>query len=175
MAGTTLALRHYHPRLVIAYGLARPHDPQLRSGDVVVSESFVVFDGFVSVPTDSGQGIHPLAWEPEPYQLMTAGEKATAAPTFPADRPALALALTLHPVRGRVIAGILGSANQVNREADRVAWLRQHWGTTCEDGESAYIAGCAELLGAPIIGLRLIDGTEAETAVLARQFVKGWK
>lgn len=175
VAATTLAIRRYHPRLVVTYGLARPHDPALHPGDIVISDKFTVFDGFISVPAKPGQGSNSLSWNPQPYELMSAGEKETPAPDFPADRSALALALTLHPARGRIVVGVLGSASQINREADRIAWLRQHWGTRCEDGESAHIAGCAELLGVPAFGLRIIDGTDAEAAALALQFVKAWK
>jgi len=63
---------------------------------------------------------------------------------------------SLPAAHGKIIGGVLGSAHQVNREADRIAWLHKHWGTSCEDGESAHIAGCAQLLGVPVIGLRII-------------------
>ena len=67
------------------------------------------------------------------------------------------------------------SANQVNREADRLAYLRAQWGTSCEDGESAHIAGCALLLRTPVIGLRVIDGTDGEAAALVAQLLGGLK
>ena len=74
--------------------------------------------------------------------------------------------------RGRVIAGVLGSAAQVNREADRIAYLHQQWHTSSEDNDSAHIAGCALLLRTPVIGLRIIEGTPAESAALAMQFLE---
>lgn len=175
VAATTLAIRHFSPRLVVVVGTARAHDPALRAGDVVLGEKFAAFDGMVSPMVPPGGGSDPGKWEVLPHLLMTAGEKETPAMTFPGDASALAIARGLHPVRGRVIAGILGSAGQVNREADRIAWIRTQWGTSCEDGESAHVAGCAALLGVPVTGWRVIDGAEGEAGALVAPFLEAWK
>jgi adenosylhomocysteine nucleosidase len=175
VAATTLAIRHFAPRLVIVIGPARAHDPALHAGDVVVAEKFAAFDGMVSPVTVPGGGSDALKWEVLPHFLMTAGEKETAAMAFPADAAALVLARRLHPVRGRIVVGVIGSAGQVNREADRIAWLRTQWGTSCEDGESAQVAGCAALLGVPATGWRVIDGADGEAAALVVPFLEAWK
>ena len=175
VAATTLAIRRYAPRLVVTLGPARPHDPALKPGDVVVSGKFAAFDGVESPPAGPGGGTDPLKWEKVPHALMTSGEKELPMDCFPADPRALAVVRTLTAPRGRLVVGVLGSAHQVNREADRIAQLRARWGTSTEDGESAHIAGCAQLLGVPVIGLRVIDGMEGEAAVLALQFLEAWK
>ena len=175
VAATTLAIRHFAPKLVITIGSARAHDPALQPGDVVVSRTFIAFDGLISEPHPPGGGVHPLTWERLPHAMMTPGEKEHYQTDFPADPAALAVAEKLTPARGHVVAGALGSANQVNREADRIAWIHQTWKTSCEDGESAHIAGCALLLGVPVIGLRIIDGSPAETPALAIQLLEALK
>jgi adenosylhomocysteine nucleosidase len=175
VAATTLAIRHYAPKLVVTIGAARAHDPALKPGDVVVSKTFIAFDGLVSQTHALGEGIHPLTWEQLPHAMMTPGEKEHYQTDFPADAATLATALKLTPARGRVVAGALGSAPQVNREADRIAWIHQTWKTDCEDTESAHIAGCALLFNTPVIGLRIIDGAPAETPALATQFLEALK
>lgn len=164
VAATTLAIRLHPPRLIVVFGNGRAHDPALRAGDVVISEKFAAFDGMVSPVTGLDGGSHPLKWEPLPHLLMTAGEKETAAMTFPADRAAAAVALAVKPARGRVVSGVLGSANQVNREADRIAWLRATWHTSTEDGVSAHVAGCAALFAVPVVGVCVIDAPGADAA-----------
>ena len=175
VAATTLAIRRYAPRLVVTFGAARAHDPALHPGDVVLSSSFAAFDGMVSDRRELGAGSTPLNWRNLPHAMMTPGEQEKYLPVFPADATALAVAQILPGTRGRLVVGVLGSANQVNREADRLAYLRTQWGTTCEDGESAHIAGCALLLGVPVIGLRVIDGTDGEAAALVGQLLEGLK
>jgi adenosylhomocysteine nucleosidase len=175
VAATTLAIRHYAPRLVLIFGAARAHDPALRPGDVVISEKFAAFDGMETPVVPLGGGSAPLTWSKLPHALATAGEKETPTLFFPADAGALAVARSLAVARGRLVVGVLGSASQVNREADRLVWLHAEWGTSCEDGESAHIAGCAQLLGVPVFGIRIIDGADGEAAGLAVNFLEKWK
>jgi adenosylhomocysteine nucleosidase len=175
VAATTLAVRRYQPKLIVVFGAARAHDPAVRPHDIVVSEKFVAFDGLVSPPTALGGGSDALKWKRRPHPLMTAGERETPTPSFPASAPALALARNLTSSTGRVIIGALGSAHQVNREADRIAWLREEWGTSSEDGDSAHVAGVAQLLGTPVIGFRVIDGPGSEAAGFALKFTEAWK
>lgn len=175
VAVTTLALRSDPPRLVVVFGAARAHDPALKSGDVVVSERFAAFDGIISSVGPAGAGSNALTWIKRPHPLITAGEKETPTPFFPADPAALAVARSLTPTHGRLVVGVLGSANQVNREADRIGWIRTHWQTSTEDGESAHVAGTALLLGVPVIGLRVVDGAPAQAAEFALRFIKAWK
>jgi nucleoside phosphorylase len=122
-----------------------------------------------------GAGSQPLQWVKLQHPLMTAGEKETRVDDFKADEKALAVAKTLGSPRGKLVVGAPGSANQVNREADRVAYVRKLWDTSSEDGESAHVAGCAQLLGVPAIGLRIIDGGEGEAAGVAIKFLEAWK
>lgn len=175
VAATTLAIRRYAPRLVITYGAARAHDPALRPGDVVVSREFAAFDGIFSPPRELGAGSTPLAWHKLLHPLVTPGEQETRQERFPADPTTLTIAEKLSAPRGRIVAGVLGSAHQVNREADRVAWLHTQWGTSTEDGESAHVAGCALLFGVPAAGLRVIDGQPGEAAALVLQLVEELK
>jgi adenosylhomocysteine nucleosidase len=71
-----------------------------------------------------------------------------------------------------VLPGVLGSANQVNHETDRIAWIRQQWGTSTEDGESAHVAGCALLLGVPALGLRVVEAAPGDAAALVARFLE---
>jgi len=175
VAAVTLGIRHFGPRLVLTFGTARAHDPALRPGDVVASERFSAFDGMETAVAAVGKGSAPLAWDRLPHALATAGEREVPAPFFPADAGALGVALHLALPPGRVVAGVLGSASQVNREADRIAWLHEKWGTSCEDGESAHIAGCAQLLGVPAFGVRVIDGKEGDAAAVVLKFLEAWQ
>jgi adenosylhomocysteine nucleosidase len=164
VAATTLAIRLHTPKLIVVFGASRPHDPSLRPGDIVVSESFAAFDGFISQHAEIDGGSHPDAWQNLPHLIMTPGEKEVPTMTFPADASARESALKLKPARGRVVAGVLGSANQINREADRIAWLRAHWNTSTEDGVSAHVAGCAQLLAVPVVGISVVDAPVTDAA-----------
>ena len=167
VAATTLAIRRFAPALVVSYGVARPHDAALRAGDVVVSERFVAFDGFISGHRGVGEGVKQADWKKLPHAPISKGEVETYTESFAASDAASRAALTLTPARGKIVAGVLGSAHQINRETDRVAWLRATWGTSCEDFESAHVAVCAGLFGVPAAGIRVIAPAEAGVEELA--------
>ena len=175
VAATTLAIRRYQPKLVLTFGAARAHDPALQPGDLVLSREFAAFDGMVSPHRDSDTGTTPLAWEKLPHALITSGEKEVYQDRFPADAPTLALAEKRLSPRGRIVAGVLGSAHQINREADRIAALRTLWGTSTENTDSAHIAGCARLLGVPVFGLHVITDRPGEAAGYVLQLLEGMK
>ncbi len=175
VAATTLAARRYSPKLIITFGSARAHDLTLHAGDLVISGKFAAFDGIVSNVVPLDEGSDSRSWQRLPHLLATAGEKETPEYFFPADARAVELAKTLTASPGKTVIGVLGSSAQVNREADRVAWIREHWNTSSEDGESAHVAGCAQLLGVPVVGLRVIEGGEGEAAGRVLEFMEAWK
>ena len=171
VAATTLGIRMFAPKLLVTFGTARPLDPSLKAGDVVVSEKFAAFDG-IFTPTDTvGGGIHPLKWYKLRHPLMTPGENEKPMEFFPADPDAVARLKSLGD-KVHVIEATIGSANQVNREADRIAWVRREWGAATEDAESAHIAGCATLLNTPVAGLRVVDGKPGDAAQLVLKFLE---
>lgn len=173
VAATTLAIRLHAPRLIVVFGTGRAHDPALSAGDTVVSEKFAAFDGFVSPITELEGGSRPRNWKRLMHPLMTPGEKESSVESFPADQAAAKVALAVKPARGRVVSGVLGSAHQINREADRIAWLRAKWQTSTEDGVSAHVAGCAALFSVPVVGVCIVDGTANEAADFALRLVEG--
>ena len=175
VAATTLAIRRYSPKLIVTFGSSRAHDPALRPGDLLASGKFSAFDGLISPVVPLEGGSDSLSWQRLPHLLATSGEKETPAYFFPADERALAVARTLSAPRGKSSVGVLGSSAQTNREVDRIAWIRTKWNTSSEDGESAHIAGCAELLNVPVIGLRVIDGAEGEAANVVLKFLEALK
>lgn len=177
-AAATLAIRRFQPDRVISFGTARAHDPALGAGRVVVADTFVPFDGMVSEHRELSTGSVSAEWKRLPHLFMTSGERETPmlkVSAAAADATAL-VAVAERAAPGRVVQGALGSAPQVNREADRIARVRSLWGTTCEDGDSAYVAGVAQLFGLPVVGVRVLvaDGTlSPDASVLAAEIAMG--
>jgi adenosylhomocysteine nucleosidase len=103
---------------------------------------------------------------------MQRGEVEVPTSSVPAAPAALAVALKLVLPAVHLVPGVLGSANQVNREADRIVWIRTTWHAVTEDGESAHIAACAALLDVPAIGMRAIGDDPAPAGALALKLVE---
>lgn len=157
VAATTLAIRHFKPSLVVSFGTARAHNPDLHPLDAIVSRLFVPFDGFVSKRRELGEGSDPAQWRKLPHPMMTPGEKEAYTESFAADSDALAIFTRVPNPKGRTTAGVVGSAHQINQEADRRVELHAAWKTDCEDFISAHVAACASLFQVPAIALRVIE------------------
>jgi len=59
--------------------------------------------------------------------------------------------------RGRVVEGVIGSADVWNSEIDRVAFLHDRFGTSIEEMETASAAQVAEAFHLPFLGIRVVS------------------
>ena len=63
---------------------------------------------------------------------------------------------------GRVFAGVIGSANEVNLELDRVRWSHQVFGMDVEEMESGVVAAVAHAYGIRYIAFRVVSDAPYE-------------
>jgi adenosylhomocysteine nucleosidase len=160
VAATTLAIRTFHPRLIINQGTAGATDPDLRVFDIVVGEATVDYGGFRTPHVDAGGGSNQQAWMRMPHRLRFGGDQRVELPVFPGDPDVLAAALAQPYTQGRVLKGIIGSAFQFNREVDRLDWIKSKYGAISEDMESAYAAGTALGFNTPFLAIRIISDSD---------------
>ena len=81
---------------------------------------------------------------------------------FAGDPAALAVALRTRNPQGRVFAGVIGSAHEVNLELDRVRWSAQTFGMDVEEMESGHAAAVAHAYGIRYIAFRVVSDAPYE-------------
>ncbi|MCX6552065.1 MAG: hypothetical protein NTY02_13875 [Acidobacteria bacterium] len=160
VAATTLAIRTFHPRLIINQGTAGAADPDLRVFDIIVGEATVDYGAFRTPHIGAGGGSAQRNWTPIPHRLRFEGDERVPLPVFPGDPDVLAAALAQPYAHGRVLKGIIGSAFQYNQEVDRLDWIRRTYGAISEDMESAYAAGAALGFATPFLAVRIISDSD---------------
>ncbi|MFQ5792191.1 MAG: 5'-methylthioadenosine/S-adenosylhomocysteine nucleosidase, partial [Acidobacteriota bacterium] len=112
---TTLLIREYAPELIINQGTAGAVNPDLQVGDIVIGTASVPFGAFRTRARPLGAGVDLDGWSPMPRRLRIGGERV-AMERFPSDVDWVErVAKTAHP-GGRVLRGVVGSADQWNRE-----------------------------------------------------------
>lgn len=153
-AATAVGIAHFHPQVVINQGIAGAHREELHVGDIVVGRECVPIHDLKMPPRGRGEGSDPFAWE---FHSHRDGEPAL--PVYRAD-PVWAARLERTPYGGRKLAGRLGSGDVFNREADRIAWLRERAGEDCEDMESVAAYQICARMGTPCVGVRIISNNE---------------
>jgi adenosylhomocysteine nucleosidase len=160
VAATTLAIVHFRPRLIVNQGTAGANDPDLKMFDIVAGDATVDYGAFRSVHRDAGAGVDLAGWSPSPHRLRLDGKERVEFRSFPGEPQALRAALETPYKRGRVVKGVIGSAFEVNREIDRLVWVRKTFGAVSEDMESAFAAGAAAGFKTPFLAIRIISDSE---------------
>ncbi len=61
---------------------------------------------------------------------------------------------------GKVVEGKIGSADEWNREIDRINWFHETLGTSTEEMETSAAALVAEAYDVPFIGVRVLSNTD---------------
>ena len=79
---------------------------------------------------------------------------------FEADKLLLKAAQRVPYEGGRLLPGVIGSADQWNREVDKLLWAHDVFGIDSEDMESAAAHQVAHIYGIPFLAIRIISNSE---------------
>ena len=162
-ASTTLAIEHFNPVAIINQGTAGGHDPALHKYDIVLGKEVVNMGAFQTEFADKGEGIHPTTWTPMTLEVMDqeTGEW-TEVNSFQADEQLLAAANSVKDTytKGKVVEGTIGSADEWNKEIDRILWLNETLGTSAEEMETAAVAQIAATYDIPFLSIRILSNNE---------------
>ena len=162
-AATAIAAERYHPIAIINQGTAGGHEASLRVYDIVVGTHAVNLGSFKTGFRLAGQGSDLGDWVP--LDLTRADGSAATDPNarrmrrFGADGQLLATALRVKDryTRGRVVEGIIGSAEVWNSELDRIQRFHDQYGTSVEEMETVAAAQIADLFQIPFLGIRVVS------------------
>jgi adenosylhomocysteine nucleosidase len=162
-AATAIAAEHYHPVAIVNQGTAGGHVPELHVYDIVVGTYSVNLGSFKTAYRKSGQGSEFLEWKP--LDLMKTEGSAGEDPNehkmrrFQGNEQLLAAAVSVKHLytQGRVVEGVIGSAEVWNSEIDRIQRLHDQYGTSVEEMETASAAQIAGIVHVPFLGIRVVS------------------
>ncbi|MCE9950552.1 5'-methylthioadenosine/S-adenosylhomocysteine nucleosidase [Aeromonas allosaccharophila] len=180
-AATTLAIERFKPRLIINQGTSGGHDPALHRGDIVIATRSFNMGAYRSDFTPADQGIDPRKWHNfEVTMRLRENGKLVEHSSFAGDPELVGRALGMADryQHGRVVAGIIGTADEWNRQVARINWLHQTYNTAAEEMETSSAALVAEAYKVPFVGIRVLSNTnlhgeefDPQTAIHCQQFV----
>ena len=183
-AATAIAAERYHPIAIVNQGTAGGHEASLRVYDIVVGTYAVNLGSFKTGFRPAGRGSDLIEWMP--LDLTRSDGSAGNDPNarrmrrFEADGPLLAAALSVKDryTRGRVVEGVIGSAEVWNSELDRIKRFHDQYGTSVEEMETFAAAQIADLFHIPFLGIRVVsnnitnDGAyDGKTAAACQEYV----
>lgn len=160
-ASTILAIETFNPSAIINQGTSGGHDPKLHRYDIVLGETSVNFGSFKTNHGDAGAGVKTTEWIPMTLEVNVKGETKEFT-GFQGDADLLKVAEGAAGTykHGKVAKGVIGSADQWNRELDRIAWIHATYKTSAEEMETASAAQIAEAYGIPFLGIRILSNSE---------------
>ncbi|HEY4302028.1 MAG TPA: 5'-methylthioadenosine/S-adenosylhomocysteine nucleosidase [Candidatus Didemnitutus sp.] len=163
-AATIAGIEEFAPKLIVNQGTSGAQVRYLGLHDIIVGRRALDYGNFTSLPRGPGEGSAPLTWQPVPQRLRDpATGKWTAFPEgFAGDPIALAVAMRTRNPMGRVFAGVIGSAHEVNLELDRVGWSHRTFGMDVEEMESGHVAAIAHAFGVRCIAFRVVSDAPYE-------------
>ncbi|MFJ5761018.1 5'-methylthioadenosine/S-adenosylhomocysteine nucleosidase [Neobacillus sp. NPDC093182] len=164
-AATALAIEKYDPIAIINQGTSGGHDPSLNVFDIVLGEKTTNIGSLKTTNMDENQGIDPTSWIP--MDLM-ASEGSGSDPNankvryYEGDKDLLAAANAVKDTytKGKVVEGIIGSADFWNSEVDRIKWIHEIYGTSVEEMEGASAAQIADAYDVAFLGIRILSNNK---------------
>lgn len=184
-AATAIAIERYHPRAIINQGTSGGSDPSLNVGDIVLGKESVNSGNFKTPISVKGEGSKPLTWSPMDLMASSGSAGLTSQSEqiryYEGSPVLLAAADSVKNSykRGKVLKGVIGSANLWDNEIDRIQWLHQHFNMSVEDMETASAAQIADAYKVPFLGIRIVSNNltnggqyDSSTATDNQMFVK---
>lgn len=178
-ASTILGIQNYNPSVIINQGTSGGHHPDLHTFDIVVGKSTFNMGAYRSQLTQEDEGINTGNWDfiPFPTTVRVDGEKIVHE-SFYGDKDLVETAMNTEYKNGKLVEGVIGSADQWNRELDRISELHTKFGTSVEEMETVAVAQMAEVYNIPFVGVRVLSNTDVhgeefdpKSAVYCQEFV----
>lgn len=162
-ASTALAIEYFKPAAIINQGTAGGHDLDVHKMDIILGKQSVNMGAFKSDALETGKGIEPTKWHSMTTEQMSILDDSTKEVTaFAGDENLIKAAKSVQNTytKGNVVEGVIGSADEWNKENDRIAWLHETLNTSCEEMETAAAAQVAATYNVPFLGIRILSNHE---------------
>lgn len=161
-AATTIGIMKYSPNLIINQGTSSGHDPKLHTGDIVLAEK-VINIGAVrterkeyGIPADDKDGI----FFEDVQRIRDSKGNTVDYPYFSSEKKIIDIAKKIDYKNGKIVVGTIGTADQWNRELERIKFIHERYNTSAEEMETVAAAQVAKAFNIPFMGVRILSNTD---------------
>lgn len=161
-AATTIGIIKYSPDLIINQGTSGGHDPKLHAGDIVLAEK-VINIGAVrterkeyGIPADDKDGI----FFEDVQRIRDSKGNTVDYPYFSSEKKIIDIAKKIDYKNGKIVVGTIGTADQWNRELERIKFIHERYNTSAEEMETVAAAQVAKAFNIPFMGVRILSNTD---------------
>ena len=161
-ASTALAMEFFHPVAVINQGTSGGHDPDLHTFDIVLGKQSTNYSAWKSVASAKGAGVDYKALEQNGVYAYDKEEKTFVKEVYHAgDEKLLAAANAVKDsyTKGNIVEGTISSCDAWNNQIDRMLFLHEFYGSSCEEMETDAAAQICKTYDVPFLGIRILSNT----------------
>lgn len=159
-AATALAIEKFHPCAIINQGTSGGHDPELHIYDIVLGKSTQSISAWMSTYSKAGEGVDYRAIEMQGvYSYDQVSGRFTEKASYPCDESLLKAANNVKNTykEGNIVEGVISTGDEWNNQIDRMLFLHELTGSSCEEMESNAAAQICTNYGIPFIAIRILS------------------
>lgn len=161
-AATTIGIMKYSPNLIINQGTSGGHDPKLHAGDIVLAEKIINIGAVrterkeYGIPADNKDGI----FFEDVQRIRDSKGNTVDYPYFSSEKKIIDIAKKIDYKNGKIVVGTIGTADQWNRELERIKFIHERYNTSAEEMETVAAAQVAKAFNIPFMGVRILSNTD---------------
>ncbi|MCQ8211338.1 5'-methylthioadenosine/S-adenosylhomocysteine nucleosidase [Cetobacterium somerae] len=161
-AATTIGIERYSPTIIINQGTSGGHDISLHTGDIVLGSEIINIGAMRTDRKEEGvpENIRDSIFFDVVQRLRDNNDNLTTYKTFISDPSLIETAKNTSYSQGKLSLGTIGSADQWNREIERIKYLNTTFKTKTEEMESIAVAQTAKAYNIPFLAIRILSNTE---------------
>ena len=81
-------------------------------------------------------------------------------PYFSSEKKIIDIAKKIDYKNGKIVVGTIGTADQWNRELERIKFIHERYNTSAEEMETVAAAQVAKAFNIPFMGIRILSNTD---------------
>ncbi len=159
---TALAVKYFNPIAVINQGTSGGHDPELHTSDIVLGEYTIPSSAWRTKASAKGAGVDYKAFEMIGVAAYDQEKKTfVKSVKYPADTKLMEAAEAVIGTYqdGKIVKGTISSSDEWNNQIDRMLYLNEVNGSSCEEMESNSVAQICKTYDIPYLGIRILSNT----------------
>ncbi|MGL5798183.1 MAG: 5'-methylthioadenosine/S-adenosylhomocysteine nucleosidase [Cetobacterium sp.] len=161
-AATAIGIEKYNPTIIINQGTSGGHDFSLHTGDIVLGTEVINIGAIRTERKEEGisENMRDGIFFDVVQRLRDKDNKLTTYKSFESDSDLIKIAKKTKYPNGKLSEGVIGSADQWNREIERIKYLNTTFKTQTEEMESVAVAQTAKAYNIPFLAIRVLSNTE---------------
>ncbi|WP_426709528.1 5'-methylthioadenosine/S-adenosylhomocysteine nucleosidase [Cetobacterium sp. SF1] len=161
-AATAIGIEKYHPTIIINQGTSGGHDPKLHTGDIVLGSEVINMGAIRTERKENGikENMKDGIFFDVVQRIRDKDENLVNYKSFISNESLLKVAEKTNYSQGKITLGIIGSADQWNRELERIKYLNETFKTSTEEMESVAVAQTAKAFNIPFLAIRVLSNTD---------------